>query len=81
VVQEYEERKRHKPYEMHSERTEESIRKRWNYIKQETSKLCAPVDHVVPRPEDATGVMAMISNYHCDGIHIFWHLAYHKPNF
>ncbi|KAM0826851.1 hypothetical protein ACQ4PT_068587 [Festuca glaucescens] len=34
VIQEYHERKRHAPYERKSDRTEESIRKRRNYIKQ-----------------------------------------------
>jgi serine/threonine protein phosphatase PrpC len=32
VVQEYKERKHHKPYKMRSERMKESIQKTWTYI-------------------------------------------------
>jgi hypothetical protein len=63
VVQEYEERKHHKPYEMRIEHKGDSIRKRWTYIKQETSKFCAAADHVVFHPESGMGVLAMVKKW------------------
>ncbi|KAK1683435.1 hypothetical protein QYE76_044283 [Lolium multiflorum] len=59
VVQEYNERKLHKPYEMRTDRAEESIKKRWTYIKHENSKFRATVDHVVNHPESGMGMMAL----------------------
>ena len=59
VVQEYHERKLHEPYSMHSSSTEESLRKRWTYIKQETSKFCSTMEHVVANP--VSGVKGMRS--------------------
>jgi hypothetical protein len=64
VVQDYLERKRHSPYEMKSPRTEESIRKRWNYIKQETGKFCVTVNHVVVHPQSVIGVLGVVRNEH-----------------
>jgi hypothetical protein len=68
VVQEYNERKLHKPYEMRSD--EESIKKRWTYIKHENSKFRATVDHVVNHPESGMGVMALVSNGHRHSINL-----------
>ena len=65
VMQEYNERKLHGPYEMPSPRTEESIRKRWNYIKQETSKFCSAVEHVVNNPISGAGVISVVNKRAC----------------
>ena len=61
VVQEYHERKLHKPFGIVSNRGEESIKKRWKYIKQETHKFCAAIEHAVNHPESGTGVVAIVS--------------------
>ncbi|KAK1687152.1 hypothetical protein QYE76_048000 [Lolium multiflorum] len=50
VMQKYNETKMHPPYHILSPRTEESLRKRWNYIKQETSKFCSAVEHTKRHP-------------------------------
>ncbi|KAK1663499.1 hypothetical protein QYE76_051658 [Lolium multiflorum] len=50
VMQEYNETKMHPPYHIPSPRTEESVIKRWNYIKQETSKFCSAVKHIKRHP-------------------------------
>ena len=70
VIQEYHERKLHDPYSMHSTRTEESIRKRWTYIKEETSKFCAAMDHVVAHPVSSTGVVALVRYGHPQSIDV-----------
>ena len=70
VIQEYHERKLHEPYNMHSSRTNESIWKRWTYIKQETSKFCAAMDHVIAHPESGTGVVAVVRNTHHQNINV-----------
>ncbi|KAK1660770.1 hypothetical protein QYE76_048929 [Lolium multiflorum] len=57
----YIERKLYAPYEMPSPRTEESIRKIWNYIKQETRKSCSAVEHVVNNPISGASVISMVS--------------------
>ncbi|KAK1596763.1 hypothetical protein QYE76_007804 [Lolium multiflorum] len=44
---------------MKSPRTEESIRKRWNYIKQETIKFCSAVEHVENNPLSGIGVISV----------------------
>nr|XP_051202675.1 uncharacterized protein LOC127316318 [Lolium perenne] len=50
VSQQYNETRRHPPYNITSPRTLESLRKRWNYIKQETTKFCSAVEHAVNNP-------------------------------
>nr|XP_051221673.1 glutathione S-transferase T3-like [Lolium perenne] len=50
VMQEYNETKMHPPYHIPGPRTEESLKKRWNYIKQETSKFCSAVEHTKRHP-------------------------------
>jgi hypothetical protein len=45
---------------MKSPRTEESIRKRWSYIKQETDKFCAAVEHLVVHPQSGIGVLGVV---------------------
>jgi hypothetical protein len=49
---------------------EESIKKRWTYIKHENSKFRATVDHVVNHPESGMGVMALVSNGHRHSINL-----------
>jgi hypothetical protein len=85
VVQEYEERKCHKSYEMRSECTEESIEKIWYYIKQETTKFYVVIDHVVAHPKSGTSVVKVVRNGHHHSIYVgiiipSMFLAYHKPN-
>ena len=68
VVQEYHERKLHEPYSMHISRTEESLWKRWSYIKQETSKFCSVMEHVVANQVSSVSVMALVRNGHPQSI-------------
>ncbi|KAK1699490.1 hypothetical protein QYE76_016187 [Lolium multiflorum] len=60
VLQQYNETKMHPPYHIPSPRTEESLRKRWNYLKQETSKFCSAVEHAVNHPVSGTGVVLVV---------------------
>ncbi|XP_051215878.2 uncharacterized protein [Lolium perenne] len=61
VLQRYNETRMHPPYHITSPRTEESLRKRWNYIKQETSKFCSAVEHAINNPVSGAGVMTVVS--------------------
>jgi hypothetical protein len=61
VMQEYNETKMHPPYHIPSPRTEESLRKRWNYIKQETSKFCSAVEHTMSHPVSGAGVISVVN--------------------
>ncbi|XP_071677977.1 uncharacterized protein [Lolium perenne] len=61
IMQEYNERKMHEPYHNPSPRMEESIRKRWNYIKQETIKFCSAVEHTINHPVSGAGVISVVS--------------------
>lgn len=61
VLQQYNETRMHPPYHITSPRTEESLRKRWNYIKQETSKFCSAVEHAINNPVSGAGVMTVVN--------------------
>jgi hypothetical protein len=53
----------HTPSEIYNTRSEESIKKRWNYIKQETDKFCAAIDNV-GAPGIVAVVRARVSSFH-----------------
>ncbi|XP_071679820.1 uncharacterized protein [Lolium perenne] len=61
VLQQYNETRMHPPYHITGPRMEESLRKRWNYIKQETAKFCSTVEHAINNPVSGTGVMTVAS--------------------
>jgi hypothetical protein len=61
VSQQYNETRRHPPYNITSPRTLESLRKRWNYIKQETAKFCSAVEHAINNPVSGAGVMTVVN--------------------
>ena len=48
------------PYELKSDRTEESIKKRWNYTEQETEKFRVAVEHIVAHPQSGIGVLGVV---------------------
>jgi hypothetical protein len=60
-LQQYNETRMHPPYHITGPRTEESLRKRWNYIKQETAKFCSAVEHAINNPVSGTGVMTVVN--------------------
>jgi hypothetical protein len=75
VAQQYHEKQLHKPFEICNTGNEESFKNRWNYIKQETNKFYAVIDHVVRHPKSVGGVVAVVralpSSFHqctCLGI-------------
>ncbi|XP_071681882.1 uncharacterized protein [Lolium perenne] len=60
VLQQYNETRMHPPYHITGPRTEESLRKRWSYIKQETSKFCSAAEHAINNPVSGTDVLTVV---------------------
>jgi hypothetical protein len=77
VSQDYNERKLHKPsFNIIKNCNDESIKKIWAYIKQETHKLCVAIDHVHLHPESGTNIIEVVMEHHH---HIYVHI-FSDPN-
>ena len=56
----YHEGKMFHPYQMESNRMEESLKKRWLLIQQECNKFCATLETIENRPVSGLGIADMV---------------------